>query len=77
MDTATIDRMAKKKKPTGGKHKVPRQPMMIPAPWMALVRKLAAKRQQPSVWFVLSIVGELAEKEGIDRPSYPWEEGDE
>lgn len=65
-------RMPKKK--VSGKHKTPRQPMQIPIEWVVVARKAAAKRKQPVMWYLLSLIGEDAIKDDIKPPKYPWEE---
>jgi hypothetical protein len=64
--------MAKKKQ--SGKHRVPRKPVQIPVPWLQLARLMAAKRRQPTVWYLLGLLAEQATKDGETLPSYvPWE----
>jgi hypothetical protein len=64
-----------KKKPTGGKHKTPRINVGVPEEWHAVLRKLAAKRQQPVLYTLISLVEQEATKVGIeDVPSPPWDE---
>lgn len=65
-------RMAKKY--PGGKHTTPRKPVQIPETWIKLARQLAAKNEQPMLWYLLKLIGEAADKEGLDHPAYPWEE---
>lgn len=62
------------KKPKGGKHTTPRQAVQMPSDWIAVAKQLAAKKQQPVMWYIVSAIGEAAEKAGIDVPKYPWEE---
>lgn len=65
--------MAKKRK--GGVHKTPRQAVQIPVPWVGVARKIAIKRQQPMMWYLVALLGEAAKKEGItDLPKFPWDE---
>lgn len=63
-----------KKKPTGGAHKTPRKPVQVPEEWLVLARKLANIHRQPTLWFLLSLVADAADKEGIERPRLPWED---
>lgn len=62
------------KKNQGGERKTPRTPVQFPKSWMKLVRELAAGRQQPALWFLISLVIEEAKKQGKDHPLPPWEE---
>lgn len=69
----TIAAMAKKK--TGGEHTTPRTPVQVPTAWWNIARKLAGKRQQPTLWYLLRIISEEAQQEGIQNlPPLPWEE---
>jgi hypothetical protein len=68
----TIGGMAKKK--TGGEHKTQRVAVQIPETWMKVLRRLAGKERQPSLWFLLSLIGERADAEKVERPAYPWDE---
>lgn len=71
----TIPGMAKKK-PSGGKHKTARVNVGVPEPWHALARRLAAKRQQPVIYLLISLLKSEAEEEGMSEiPVPPWEEG--
>jgi hypothetical protein len=46
--------------------------------WHAVLRKLAAKRKMPVLWYLIELAREDAEKQGVaDLPPLPWEEGDE
>ena len=68
--------MAKKKK-VSGKHQAPRAPVQFPADWLAVARALAASRQQPLVWFLVAMVKEKAEAEGMPNlPDPPWQPSD-
>jgi hypothetical protein len=69
-----IARMAKKISGSGGPHKTPRVAVQIPEPWMKVLRRLAAKTKQPSLWYLLALIGGAAEADGTERPAYPWEE---
>lgn len=73
-DEPKIRRMGRKKK-TSGEHTTPRQPVQFPADWIKLARRLAAKRKQPTMWFILSLIAEAAQAEGeTELPPAPWEE---
>jgi hypothetical protein len=73
IDPVTIDRMAKK--PTGGQHKTPRKPIQVPEEWLQVARKLASKRAQPTLWLIIQLLADLADKEGIERPKFfPWQD---
>jgi hypothetical protein len=63
------------KKPSGGAHKAPRVAVQIPKQFADLARILAAKKQQPTLWFLLDLIAKEAEKQKIERPALPWEEG--
>lgn len=64
--------MAKRR--AGGAHKTPRQAVQIPVTWIAVARKIAIKRQQPMMWYLVSLLGDAAKKEGIELPKFPWDE---
>lgn len=55
-------------------HKVPRIAVQIPKPWHDFARKMASKRKQPMLWYILAVLAEDADKEGEDHPALPWEE---
>jgi len=70
----TLAVMAKSKKPTGGKHKTHRINVGVPFDWHAVLRKIAAKRQQPVVYAIISLAVAEAERLQItDLPPTPWE----
>lgn len=71
-----LDRMANKKKPTGGEHKTPRQNVQFPIQWFKLARQLASGRAQPTLWFLLRILAEEAQRQGVEHPPLPWEVSD-
>lgn len=74
---ARIPDMAKKK-PTGGKHKTHRVNVGVPEEWHAVMRRLAAKRQQPVTYLLIALVKQEAEAQGItDVPVPPWDAEDE
>jgi hypothetical protein len=54
--------------------RVPRTTIQIPVPWLRLARKQANKRQKPTIWHILSLLAEVAEEDGDERPPLPWEE---
>jgi hypothetical protein len=65
--------MAAKKK-TSGKHTTSRINVGVPADWHAVLRKLAAKRQQPAIYTMIALLKAEAEKQGVgDLPLVPWE----
>ena len=67
-----------KKKPTGGQHKTARVNVGVPEPWHAVARRLAAKRQQPVLYLLISLLQREATEQGIgDVPPPPWEDVDE
>ncbi len=75
------DRMSNKKQKSG-KHKVPRKAVQFPIDWLAIARRLAAENRQPTMWFLVGLVAEAAErrKEVVaekDLPPFPWKEKDE
>lgn len=72
---ATIQRMPPKKKQSG-KNKTPRTAVQIPTPWIELARKIASRRAQPTVWYLIKLIEQDAVKEGMqdEVPTYPWEE---
>lgn len=72
----TNGRMAKKK-PSGGQHTTQRKPIQFPIDWYKLAYRMAAKKQQPMTWYILKLIADDAEKEGIDRPKLPWENGND
>ena len=67
--------MAEKKRGRpSGQHKAPRKPMMLPEGWLKVVQELAAEKQMPAMWYVVSLVKEQAEKAAKpDLPSAPWD----
>jgi hypothetical protein len=42
--------------------------------WADLARQLAKKDQKPTIWFLIKLLAEAADKEDLDRPRLPWEE---
>lgn len=63
-----------KKKPTGGQHKTARVNVGVPEPWHAVARRLAAKRQQPVLYLLISLLQREAKEQGMgDVPLPPWE----
>lgn len=58
-------------------HKTPRVGIQLPKPWADLARKLAAKKQQPMLWLLFSLLAEEAQQQGEESPPLPWEEGGE
>lgn len=69
-----IPRMAKKR-PTGETRKTHRVNVGVPEEWHAVMRRLAAKRQQPVLYLLIALAKAEAEKLGVkDVPAPPWEE---
>jgi hypothetical protein len=62
--------MTKKK---GDRRTTPRRPLMIPLPWLELIKVLARERKQPMLWYVLDLVAEQAAQKGMSHPPMPWE----
>ena len=72
-----LEGMANPKKPTGGKHKTHRINVGVPEDWHAVLRKLAAKRQQPVVYLIISLAAAEASRLKLpDLPPTPWEADD-
>ena len=63
-----------KGRPPGGSRKTPRQPVQIHVTWLKLARKQAAKRKQPTLWYLISLILEDAQKDGEELPPSPWDE---
>lgn len=57
-------------------HKVPRIAVQIPKPWHDFARKMASKRKQPMLWYILALLAEDAEEQDEEHPALPWEEGE-
>ncbi|MDB5313481.1 MAG: hypothetical protein JWO38_7683 [Gemmataceae bacterium] len=73
-ESATIGFMAKKSN-SGGKNKTPRVNVGVPEAWHAVIRRVAAKRQQPILFTLISLVIQEAERlELTDLPPAPWDE---
>lgn len=66
-----VSRMAKKK--TGGEHVTPRKSIQMPMEWYKLAFKLASKKKQPILWYLMSRLASDADTEAIERPPLPWE----
>lgn len=47
--------------------------MQIPADWLALMRVLASKTKQPTLWWMLDLVAREAVAQGLPHPKPPWE----
>jgi hypothetical protein len=63
-----------RKKRAGGKHKTPRTAVQLQTDWIQVARRLAAKRKQPTAWFLVSLIAEAAAAEGeASLPPMPWE----
>jgi len=67
-------RMAQRKKSNSGEHKTPRKAVQVPEDWLNVARRLANANRQPTLWFLLSLVAEAADKANVTRPRLPWEE---
>lgn len=68
------------KKQTGGAHKTKRVVYQIPEAISKLIRKQAALRQQPAMWYLVRLVLDDAKANGVSEdelPVPPWEEGEE
>lgn len=67
-----------KKKPSGGKNTTPRVNVGVPEPWHAVLRRIAAKRQQPILFSLIALLIQEAERLDIPEvPAPPWEEDGE
>lgn len=66
-----------KKKSTSGKNVTPRVAIQMPKDWHGVAKKCANSRRQILVWFLISLIQEIATKDGVrDLPRAPWEEGE-
>jgi len=72
----TILRMPPKKsdKAAGDSKPKKRIGVNIPEDWHAVMRKLAAKKKMPVLWYLLDLTMKDAAEQGIDTPAPPWEE---
>lgn len=62
-----------KQQPKGGRHKTPRVNVGVPEVWHAVLRRIAAKRQQPVLYAIISLVQQEAERLGLGGiPPPPW-----
>lgn len=62
-----------KDKPSGGKHKTLRKPVVLTAEWHAIAEELAAEQKMPVAWYVTDLLRAEAELKGIpDLPVLPW-----
>lgn len=64
-------------KPSGGKHKTKRIGVNFTEDWHAVLRKLAARRKQPVLWYLLDLAREDAKAAGFETPALPWEADEE
>ncbi len=72
---ATLDRMASKKKPSGGKNTTPRKPVQFPVLWLEVARERARQNKRPTLWHLIELLKADAEAAGMtDLPPAPWEE---
>ena len=79
--SSTLPRMAKKKKPGGGKDdgakQSPRRAVQLPAAWYEVAQQLARKKPTPTVWFLVELIKREAEAAGVtELPPPPWETED-
>lgn len=58
-----------------GKHTTKRIGVNFTAEWHAVLRKLAGKKKQPVVWYLMDLAREDAKRNGVETPPLPWEEG--
>lgn len=72
----TIRRMPQKKSDKGAGDNKPKKRIgvNIPEDWHAVMRKLAAKKKMPVLWYLLDLTMKDAAEQGIDTPAPPWEE---
>lgn len=73
--TATLSRMARKKKPSGGKNTTPRKPVQFPVVWLEVARERARQNRRPTLWHLIELLKADAEAAGMtDLPPAPWDE---
>jgi len=68
------------KRPSGGKNVTPRTPVQYPKDWLAVARRLANAKRQPTIWYLLSLLDADARASGLSDdqlPSLPWVEDEE
>lgn len=77
--TATIPGMGRKKTGnTSGPHKTPRTSVQVPNDWLKVARQRASTKQQPVLWYLLSLIQKDAAEAGVaDLPPLPWEDADD
>lgn len=77
----TTMRLMAEKKPKAekksGAHKTKRIGVNFTEDWHAALRKLAARRKQPVLWYLMDLAREDAKGAGIETPPLPWEEKEE
>lgn len=69
-----MDKQKPKRKASGGKHLTKRVNVGVPEQWHAVMRKLAAQKRQPVLWYLIELASREAEALGIACPIPPWEE---
>lgn len=67
----TLHGMAK----NSDRHRGPRVPMQIPKQFAEVARVLAAMENQPTTWFIMSLIAKVAAEKGVECPTLPWLEG--
>lgn len=66
--------MAKKKPAKDEGQTTKRETIQVPAEWHKALIRLAANWQQPKIWAFCRLVGEACKAQGLEHPSFPWEE---
>ena len=69
-EQVTLDGMAKP-----DRHRTERIPMQIPKQFAEVARILAAMDNQPTTWFIMSLIAKVAAEKGVECPTLPWLEG--
>ena len=57
-----------------GKHAKKRLAVNFTEDWHAVLRKLAARKKQPVLWYLLDLAREDAKSVGVETPPLPWED---
>jgi hypothetical protein len=52
---------------------MPRKSLKLAQDWFDLAQELAGTRKQPAIWMLMEFLAEEAERQGKDRPPFPWE----
>jgi len=64
-----------KKKTKHGVYKTPRQAVQLPAAWVQVARRLAAKTPTPTTWYLVTLIRDAAIAAGeTNLPPLFWEE---